>query len=106
MNALMLAYAALLFVVLTPGVLLRLPPKGSKLAVAVTHGVVFAVVWHFTHKMVWRAAYEGFQGGINSPAAIAARKAVQERNRVIQERLRAEREAAAAAAAAAAAPPA
>jgi hypothetical protein len=63
MNTLMLAYAALLFVVLTPGVLLRLPMNGSKMVVAVTHGVVFALVWHFTHKMVWRAAYEGFMSG-------------------------------------------
>ena len=63
MNTLMLAYAVLLFVVLTPGVLLRLPMNGSKMVVAVTHGVVFAVVWHFTHKMVWRVAYEGFMSG-------------------------------------------
>lgn len=61
MNAFMFAYAALLFVVLTPGVLLRLPMKGSKMTVALTHGAIFAVVWHFTHKMVWRASYEGFQ---------------------------------------------
>jgi hypothetical protein len=63
MNLLMFAYIALLFLVLTPGVLLRLPPNGSKIAVAVTHGVVFAVVWHFTHKMVLRASYEGFMSG-------------------------------------------
>jgi hypothetical protein len=68
MHVLMLAYAALLFVVLTPGVLLRLPPNGSKMAVAVTHGLVFAVVWHFTHKMVWRVAYEGFQATATAKA--------------------------------------
>ena len=95
----MFAYAALLFIVLTPGVLLRLPPNGSKLAVAVTHGVVFAIVWHFTHKMVWSAAYEGFQGmGFSGPAAMAARKAMQQR-------VLAERAAAAAKAAAAKATP-
>jgi hypothetical protein len=48
-------YAAALFFVLTPGVLLSLPPGGSKLAVAATHAVVFAAVWHFTHKLVFRA---------------------------------------------------
>jgi hypothetical protein len=34
---------ALLFFLLTPGVLLSLPPGGSKLVVAATHAVVFAV---------------------------------------------------------------
>jgi tRNA A37 threonylcarbamoyltransferase TsaD len=98
MNALMIAYAALLFVVLTPGVLLRLPPKGSKLAVAVTHGVVFAIVWHFTHKMVWRAAYEGFQPRMSArEGQAAAQRAVKER----MDRIRAEKAAAEAAARAA-----
>ncbi len=57
----MFAYAALLFIVLTPGVLLRLPMKGSKMTVALTHGAIFGVVWYFTHQMVLRASYEGFQ---------------------------------------------
>jgi hypothetical protein len=48
-------FVAVLFFVLTPGVLLRLPPGGSKLVVAATHAVVFALVYHFTHKLVWRA---------------------------------------------------
>lgn len=34
---------ALLFFLLTPGVLLSLPPGGSKLVVAATHALVFAV---------------------------------------------------------------
>lgn len=34
---------AVLFFLLTPGVLLSLPPGGSKLVVAATHAVVFAV---------------------------------------------------------------
>lgn len=50
----MLVYIAVLFVALTPGILLSLPPKGSKLLVAVTHGLVFALVYHFTHKLVWK----------------------------------------------------
>ena len=53
-------YVALLFVLLTPGVLLRLPPKGSLLTVAIVHGLVFALVYHCTHKMVWRLTSEGF----------------------------------------------
>ena len=49
MQWLMLAFVVVLFVALTPGVLLRLPPGGSKLTVALVHGVVFALVYHFTH---------------------------------------------------------
>jgi hypothetical protein len=53
LNIAMTVFTALLFVLLTPGILLRLPPGGSKLMVAVTHGLVFALVYHLTHKMVW-----------------------------------------------------
>jgi hypothetical protein len=55
MNAYMGIYLALLFVVLTPGVLLSLPPGGSKLVVAATHGLVFAVVFCLTYKAVSNA---------------------------------------------------
>jgi hypothetical protein len=72
MHAYMLAYLALLFVALTPGVLLRLPARGSKLIVAAVHGLVFALVWHYTNKLVWRL--EGFAGG--APKAPAAAPAI------------------------------
>ena len=51
----MAAFVALLFVALTPGVLLSLPPGGSKLVVAGTHGVVFALVFCMTYKAVLNA---------------------------------------------------
>jgi type III secretory pathway component EscU len=38
-----------LFVALTPGVLLRIPAAGSKLTVAVVHGLVFAFVLQLTY---------------------------------------------------------
>ena len=53
MNWIMTILLAVLFFVLTPGVVLRLPPGGSKLVVAATHAVVFALVWHFGHKLLW-----------------------------------------------------
>lgn len=56
MNWLVSIYIALLFFILTPGVLLSLPPKGSKMVVAATHAIVFALVFHFTGKMVWQAS--------------------------------------------------
>ena len=50
----MSVYAALLFFVLTPGVLLALPPGASPLVQAATHAVVFGLVWWLTHKAVWK----------------------------------------------------
>ena len=58
MDAFMFIYAFLLFFVLTPGVLISLPPGGSKIVVALTHAAVFAVIWHFTHKLVRNATHK------------------------------------------------
>jgi hypothetical protein len=41
-------YSAILFFILTPGILLTLPKGGSKFAVAATHALVFAIVLYFT----------------------------------------------------------
>jgi hypothetical protein len=67
MNLIITIYIAVLFFVLTPGVLVSLPPKSSKLVVAGFHAVVFALIWHFTHKIVWRMSvgHEGFAEGFN-----------------------------------------
>jgi hypothetical protein len=54
MNWAVTFYAAILFFVLTPAVLVRLPPKGDKFTVAAVHGLVFALIFHFTHKLVWQ----------------------------------------------------
>ena len=53
MHALMFLFTALLFFLLTPGILLSLPPGGSKKVVAAVHAIVFALIWTFTHKLVW-----------------------------------------------------
>ena len=54
MNIVVALYCALLFFLLTPSVLLRLPPNGSKLTVAAVHALVFGVVIFFTQHAVWR----------------------------------------------------
>ena len=41
-------YLIFLFYVLSPNVLLRIPPNGSKHVVALVHAVVFAVVYYYT----------------------------------------------------------
>lgn len=55
-DAWILLYVAVLFFVLSPGVLLSLPSGGSKLTVAAVHALVFAIVFHFTHKLVLKSA--------------------------------------------------
>lgn len=68
MNLFVTVYVALLFFVLTPGVLLSLPKGGSKHTVALVHGLVFALVFHLTHKLVWKLSMrlqENFQNANN-----------------------------------------
>ena len=82
MHALMFIFTAILFFVLTPGIVLSLPPKGSKMMVAMVHAVVFALVFTFTHKLVWEWGIsnglivkdgfrQGFTGGSNEVAGPA-----------------------------------
>jgi len=68
----MTLFTAVLFIALTPGILVTLPPKGSKLAIAVTHGLLFALIYAVTHKAVWHLTkkYEGFQAEYVFPPAI------------------------------------
>ena len=74
MNLITSLYVALLFVLLTPGVLIRLPPKGSLLMAAIVHGLVFALVFHFTRKMVYRLSVDGFEGETAMEAGAAPGK--------------------------------
>ena len=63
MNVAMLIYIAVLFVVLTPGVLVTLPPGGSKMVVILVHALLFALIYHLTHKIVYRMTLgmDGFE---------------------------------------------
>jgi hypothetical protein len=57
LNILMTIYVALLFVLLTPGVVVTLPGHSSRLTSAVVHGLIFAVLFHFTHKFAMNMMY-------------------------------------------------
>jgi len=57
MHVFMLIFVFILFFILTPGVLLTLPPKGSTAVVAAVHALVFAIIFGLTHKLVWNAFY-------------------------------------------------
>ena len=52
MDLVMFLFTAVLFFLLTPGILLSLPPGGSKMVVAATHAVVFGAVWSLSHNML------------------------------------------------------
>lgn len=78
MSLLTTLYIAVLFFVLTPGVLVSLPPKCSKLTVALTHAAIFAVVYQLTHKVVARVLNEGFEEAAKAVAAPAAKKPCQD----------------------------
>lgn len=46
-------FGAILFFLLSPGVLLRLPPNGSKMMVALVHALVFGLVYYLAHRSVY-----------------------------------------------------
>jgi hypothetical protein len=54
MSLLVILYSAILFFILSPGVLLRLPKNGDKFTVAGVHAVVFALIFGLTYKFVWK----------------------------------------------------
>ena len=56
MNIFMAIYCAILFFVLSPGILVRIPKNGSKYVVAGVHAVIFGVVTFFTCKFVWNVS--------------------------------------------------
>ena len=53
----MVLYVAVLFFVLTPGILVKIPSGGSATTVAAVHAVVFALIYGFTHKLAWSYFY-------------------------------------------------
>ena len=60
MQYLMTLYAALLFLVLVPGLFITIPRKGNKKVQVLVHALIFAVVYYLTENMVSKFLYEGF----------------------------------------------
>jgi len=54
MNLILASYAAILFFLLTPSILLRLPKKGGKYTVAAIHAVVFSIVLYLTGGIIMK----------------------------------------------------
>jgi hypothetical protein len=52
MNALTFLYVFVLFYVLTPGILVTLPKKSSKMVVALVHGLLFTLILALSYRFV------------------------------------------------------
>jgi hypothetical protein len=63
MHAITALYAAILFVLLTPGVILRIPQKGPLLYASIVHAIIFGILLYFISKIVHQYNYriEKFQ---------------------------------------------
>ena len=67
--------AVVLFFVLSPSVLVRLPSKGNKYVVAGTHALGFGILFYFINSLV---SFEGFvEGNAKAAAAEKAAKAAK-----------------------------
>ena len=49
MYVLLFVFLVVLFVAFVPGVLVTLPPRGSRKVILLTHGILFALVWGLLH---------------------------------------------------------
>ena len=59
MRLYMLLYTILMFVLLTPGVLVSYPSSDSPLIViALVHGIIFSILYRLTHRYIWQNYYE------------------------------------------------
>ena len=62
MNVLSTVYVFLLFLLLTPGLLINLPFKMSKMVRTLAHATIFTVIWQFTNQYVLDMTNKLFEG--------------------------------------------
>ena len=62
MNFLFVLFVFVLFFILTPGILVTLPKKGSKMVVALVHGVIFATTLAVSKCFFWKSGNSVFEG--------------------------------------------
>lgn len=61
MNLAVSVYSSVLFLLLTPSILVKLPTTGSKYAVALVHALIFGIIFYFTSSLVESSfSVEGF----------------------------------------------
>jgi hypothetical protein len=82
MNLIVAIYAGLLFFLLSPNVLLRIPKKGSTKMVAFVHAIVFGITLFLTYKLImWamnKMSYSGKEG-LDNPESQPALPASSEK---------------------------
>ncbi len=61
MSILIIVVMVLLFMALSPGVFIYIPPGASKFVAALVHGTVFAVIWYFLYKLLLDISFK--EGG-------------------------------------------
>ncbi len=64
----MFLFVTVLFFVLTPGIVVTLPPKSNKYVVSIFHAIVFTVIWYFTYKLVWDVIDDSPSNYVPSPS--------------------------------------
>lgn len=76
MYVLLFVFLVSLFVAFIPGVLITLPPNGSRRMILLTHGILFALVWGLLHSTLSAFASrfnyrigDGMLEAMGSPAA-------------------------------------
>ena len=59
----MFLFSVLLFFILTPGILITIPLKSSKIKVALVHSLIFSIIWYFTNKIL-QGSIESYDNNI------------------------------------------
>jgi hypothetical protein len=72
MHEIIALFAIILFVLLTPGVLLRLPQKGPIIYSAIVHGIIFVILLYLISKISYQYLYrvESFENEDPSPEPV------------------------------------
>jgi len=78
MNIVFSVFVFVLFFILTPGILVTLPKKGSKMVIALVHGVIFATCLAVSKYFFWKSGNSVFEGANTREAKpVAEVKAVK-----------------------------
>ena len=54
MSFVIFIYVVILFILLTPGVLVMLPPGGDKMTVTLVHALIFGIIFSMTHGTIMK----------------------------------------------------
>lgn len=70
MNVISFLYVFVLFFILSPGIVVTLPPKSSKMIVAIVHGLIFTLILALTYSYVAHFSFKVFEGLKAKPSAV------------------------------------